>query len=70
IMSMVPELKRTMRFVTGTVENEDLLYEFEFQNLFALCIKIMVEKDEIYNRALSEIESIISLMENEIEQAK
>ncbi|NND11815.1 MAG: hypothetical protein HKN96_11460, partial [Flavobacteriaceae bacterium] len=70
IMSMVPDLKQAMRFTTVEVENENMLYTYEFQNLFALSIKIMIEKEEIYDRALSEIDAIISLMENEIEQAK
>jgi len=70
VMSMVPELKQTMRFSTNTVENEDMLFDFKFQNIFALSIKIMTEKDEIYNKALNEIESLIKLMDGEINSRK
>jgi len=66
LMSMVPDLTQTIRFSSSTVENEEKLYGFEFQNLFSLSLKIMGEKEEIYNRGLNEIDAIIELIDSEL----
>jgi hypothetical protein len=70
VMSMVPELKQAVRFSSKTVEKEDLLYDYQFQNLFALAIRIITEKDEAYKRALKQIESLVKLMDGEINSRK
>ncbi len=70
VMSMVPDLKQVIQFSSSTVENENMLFDFQFQNLFVLCIKIMKEKDETYQRALHEIESLVKLMDIELNTTK
>jgi len=67
VMSMVPEIIQNIRLSTGKVENEDYLYGLKFENLFVITHKITYEKDEVYNRILNEIESIVQLIDNEIE---
>jgi len=66
LMSMVPDLKQVIRFTSTKVENEEMLYDYQFQNLFALSLKIMEEKLTIYNRGISQIEVILKLMNTEI----
>jgi hypothetical protein len=66
VMSMVPDVKEVIRFSTKTVENENNLYSFQFQNLFALAIKVMIEKDDTYKRALNEIDALVNLIDTEI----
>lgn len=68
LMSMVPDLTQTIRFATDEVENEKKLYAFEFQNLFVLSLRIMSEKEEVYNRSLNEIEELIELMDQELQK--
>jgi hypothetical protein len=67
VMSLIPELSQTVHLSTGEVENVDYLYGFRFQNLYIITLRIMDEKDVVYNRTLNEIESIVQLIDNELE---
>ena len=67
IMSIVPEIIPNIRLSTSKVENEEYLYGIVFENLFVLSHSITLEKDEVYNEIINEIESIIQLIDNEIE---
>lgn len=66
IISMIPDLIKTVRISSNKVENEEHLYGFEFQNYFAISLKVMDEKDEAYIRTKNEIESIIKLIDTEV----
>jgi hypothetical protein len=48
--------------------NPELLYSFQFQNLFLTSISIMEEKDGIYQRALRQIDNISGFIEAEFEK--
>ena len=67
IMSIVPEIIPNIRLSTSKVENEEYLYGLVFENLFVLTHRITFEKDEVYNDIINEIESIIQVIDNEIE---
>ncbi|MEP2935780.1 MAG: DUF6090 family protein [Gilvibacter sp.] len=67
IISMVPDLTQTIRFHSNKVENEEYLYGYKFQNFFIVSLKVMDEKASAYRRTKKEIESIIKLIDNEIE---
>ncbi len=67
IMSILPEIIPNIRLSTGKVENEDYLYGLKFENLFVITHHITYEKDEVYNRTINEIESIVQLIDDEIE---
>ena len=66
VMSLVPNLMETIQFSSGEVEDEDYLYSYKSQNMFVISLRIMGEKEDVYNRALSEIEEIIKLVDREI----
>jgi len=66
IQFIVPPLQKTIRLSTNQVEKPEQLYSYEFQNLIFLSIRIMREKDEIYHRAINEIDAITKLIEEEI----
>jgi len=66
VMSFFPEVSQITHLRTGQVENEDSLYGFAFENLFVLALKLTSEKDEVYNRILNEIESIVQLIDAEV----
>jgi len=65
VMQIVPNIIQSIEFHTMKIENPDNLYSFGFQNLFFISLRIMGEKDEIYKRALNEIEALIKLIEEE-----
>ena len=67
IMTMIPDLTQTIRMYSNKVENEEYLFGFKFQNFFIISLKVMDEKNSAYNRTKREIESIINLIENELE---
>jgi len=67
IISIVPEILPNIRLSTSKVENEEHLYGLVFENLFVLSHRITLEKDEVYNEIINEIELIIQLVNNEIE---
>ena len=57
-----------INFSTGQIERPDEIYSFKFQNLLYVFMNISEEKDEIYHRALSEIDAISGLIENELQK--
>jgi len=67
VMQVIPEVIQTVRLTTKKVENEDYLFGFKFQNLFVITLRVVDEKDDVYNRAIKEIESIVQLIDDEIE---
>jgi len=53
---------------SGIAEKPDDLYTFQFQNLILVSIDLMEEKDEIYQRAVREIDAISLLIDEELKQ--
>lgn len=66
VMILAPSLMESIRLYSSTVEDEDYLYSYKAQNMFVISLRIMKEKEDIYNRALDEIGRILELIENEI----
>lgn len=66
IISIVPDLMKSIRLYSNEVENVEYLFGYEFQNLFVISLQIMNEKNEVYNRALDEIETVVELIEKEL----
>ena len=63
---VINNLSNMLKFVTREVIQADELYSIKFQNFIISFIGIMNEKDEIYNRALDEIQSITELIDKEL----
>ena len=57
-----------INFSTGQIERPDEIYSFKFQNLLYVFMNISEEKDEIYHRALSEIDAVSDLIESELQE--
>jgi hypothetical protein len=66
LFGIVPDLQTVMKFSDRSVQIPNQLYGYEFQNNFLSMIGIMNEKDEIYNRAVNEIDAITELIDNEL----
>ena len=69
IMQMAPTMATTINFATRKIADEDALYSVQFQNLFALALRIIGEKDMVYHRALDEIDALLELIDGELEKA-
>jgi hypothetical protein len=66
IKAIYPDLGKIIRFNPKKVERVDDLFAFEFQNHFFIIKDIMIEKDDIYHKALEEINHILSLIDEEL----
>ena len=59
IMLIVPDILESIRLSSFTIEDEEFMYSYKSQNMFLMVLKLMLEKEDVYNRALSEIEEIL-----------
>lgn len=59
-------LTKNLKFNNSEIQHRDGLFAFEFQNLLHVYVRIMNEKDEIYKRALDEIQAISELIDKEL----
>lgn len=66
MLGVVSELHTILKFSDRSVQKPERLYSYEFQNQILTFIGIMEEKDEIYLRAIKEINSITTLIDNEL----
>jgi len=63
IMAINPVIKLS----TAQIQKPELIFNYEFQNLVLSLIQIMTEKDQVYNEVLHQIESVNSLIDEELE---
>jgi hypothetical protein len=63
---VIPDLVNSINWSLRKIERPDKIYTFEFKNRFTVAIDIANEKDEIYDRALDEINEIIELIDKEL----
>ena len=60
------DILESIKFSDGSVRKPEELYGIDFQNHFIGMMGIMIEKDEIYHRAINEIEIITKLIDEEL----
>jgi len=65
---LAPEFMNSINLSSGEVERPDVLYSVLYQNLIIVSMDLMEEKDDIYERALQEIEAISQLIDEELKQ--
>lgn len=63
---VVNDLFSVMKYADGSVQMPDRLFSYQFQNHFLIMEKIMLEKADIYTRALQEIDNITQLIDTEL----
>ena len=63
-----PGIMDNINLSTGKVDRPDELYKLAFHNQFLAFMVIMKEKDEVYQRALKEIEIITKLIVEELKR--
>ena len=60
------DIQESIKFADRSVRKPEELYGVDFQNHFIGMMGIMIEKDEIYHRAINEIEIITKLIDEEL----
>ncbi|MFZ9032173.1 MAG: hypothetical protein ACO20F_12915, partial [Robiginitalea sp.] len=68
IMQMIPEISRTVNITSKEIIDEDELYHPKFQNQFALSLRVINEKEEVYLSALDEIDALLAMIREELKQ--
>ena len=61
-----PAVTSTIKWSTGKVQQPDKLYSYEFQNLIIVLLDVIDEKDGSYSQALSKIEELTILLNEEL----
>ncbi len=70
IKYVVPATSPILNFSTSKVQKPELIFTYEFQNLLILLMQVMTEKDQVYNQALNEIESVTTLIDEELKSGQ
>ena len=60
------DIQKSIKFFDRSVRKPEVIFGVDFQNHFIAMMGIMNEKDEIYHRAINEIEIIIELIDEEL----
>ena len=60
------DIQESIKFSDRSVRKPEELFGIDFQNHFISMMGIMIEKDEIYHRAINQIEIIIELIDEEL----
>ena len=60
------DIIKNMDLTAVTASQPEVFYSFQFHNLIFLAIRIMEEKDDIYQNALLQIDDITALIEKDI----
>ena len=66
LSSVYLDIQESIKFSDRSVRNPEELFGIDFQNHFITMMGIMIEKGEIYNRAINQIEIIIELIDEEL----
>lgn len=65
---IVSSLKSNVNFSTGELQNPEVLFKTEFQNIILISLKIMGEKDEAYRSTIRDIDRIVHLIDKELKR--
>ena len=65
----VTAINPIIKFSTAEIKRQELVFNYEFQNLFVVLLQIMKEKDEVYHNALNQIDLIKKLIDEELESS-
>lgn len=67
LSQIIPDIRERIQFNPVRVVNPEALFNYQFQNSFDILIYIMMEKSGVYARAKDEINSLIDLIDQELE---
>ncbi len=64
---VVKAINPVLKFATTEIKKPDAVYSYEFQNLVIVLMKVMDEKEMVYNNTLEEINRVLNLIDEELE---
>ncbi len=67
LSQIIPELKEPLQFNPNKVILPDIIFSYRFKNNFDMLTELMREKEEAYTQAMDMIQTIIGLIERELE---
>ncbi|MEN8790496.1 MAG: DUF6090 family protein [Flavobacteriaceae bacterium] len=66
VTQVIPRLQVNVNLSNGAVLDNNRLYEADFQNLLFLVLRIMYEKEDVYNSTIRDIDNLIILIDDEL----
>jgi len=69
IMLMTPEIFKTINITSKEIIDEDWLYSPRFQNNFAISLRVIKEKEDVYLYTLDEIDVLVRLINEELKRS-
>jgi len=63
---VIDDVFPVLKFDTAEIKNPDRVFNYKFQNLIAMLLQIMEEKNSTYNKALNEIDRVTKLIDEEL----
>ena len=63
---VIPAINHVLKFSTGEIKKPDEVFTYKFQNNVIILMPIMRATNEVYNKALNEIERVTKLIDEEL----
>ena len=63
---VIPTVNHVLNFSTEEIKKPDEVFSYKFQNNIIILMQVMREKNEVYNKALNEIERVTKLIDVEL----
>jgi len=63
---VIMAVTHVLKFSTGEIKKPDEVFTYKFQNNVIVLMQVMREKNEIYSKALNEIERVTKLIDEEL----
>lgn len=67
MLHIVKTINPIIKMSTAEIQQPELVFKYEFQNLLSELIQLMDEKDKVYNEAIDEIDNITNSIHTELE---
>ncbi len=64
---LAPYLSRLVRYSTGVVTNEEMLYDYQLENSILLTMNVMDEKKMVYNYTIDRIDQLLAELDSILE---
>lgn len=65
----VKAINPIIKFTTAEIKKPELVFTYEFQNLFVILLQIMTEKNEVYRHTLDQINLVKKLIDKELDSS-
>ncbi len=66
MLHVIPSVNDKIEFATGEIKDPENIYSFKFRNLIFLLLRVMDEKDRVYQGAISNIDGVVEMIDDEL----